>query len=164
MNIIAVLGLPQSGKSTVAHLLSTSISRSTVLSIYDVLEWVQPGYKKESRASITAKILEVRKHFLIDALKVRIAFIPNAIETIIIDDIDDPFFTADLKNKLKATTVEVIKTFPVRLPARLNSIAKPDEMCPTDYKIFNHLLISETRDSVRNLIEEMIKNGQLREV
>lgn len=161
MKVIALLGHEGNGKTFAAQFFAGALKKSFIISFYDIIDYLYPGCRREEKSLIAEKIYTVRKNYIIDSLKVKIAFLEPRYDYVIIDDIDTPRYTALLKNKLGATTVDVVKVFPTRIPIGVRHILKQERYCTTDYVLENPMIVADLRTNVLNLIKEMKKDDRL---
>lgn len=161
MKVIALLGHKGNGKTFAAQFLAGALKRSYIISFYDILEYFCPGCLPTERELIANKIYSVRKNFIIDSLKVKMSFLENNYDYLIIDEIDNPLYTAPLKNKLGAITVDVVKTFPTRIPIGVRHILKQERYCTTDYVLENPMIVADFKTNVLNIIKEMKNDDRL---
>lgn len=160
MRIIAICGAHKQGKTETAQLMSLKIPNSYIVSMYDILNWVYPGHKVEEHKDLLDKILSIRKNFFIDALKVKLAFIPESCETIIIDDVDDVRFVNLLERKLNAITVCVSKKNANYIPFHLRELYSSPDYFKTRYRLEAPTLPMDLNANVHELVRR-IKEDEL---
>jgi hypothetical protein len=149
LRIIAICGAHKQGKTLVSQLMAQEIPNCYIISMYAILDWVYPGHKAEDHKVLLDKILSIRKNFFIDSIKVKLAFLPESYETIIIDDVD---------RKMNAITVCVNKEFSSYIPFHMRDLYTSADYFKTKYTLEVPTLITDTKRKVYKLVHQIEKD------